>query len=369
MQYNKLMRSLQKLLQNTTMRLILITLTFLLSLVAVGTYADMQIVDYTPEGATPMVVDAGLLRPFHALNRWDANHYKYIAENGYSSQEVAFFPVYPLLVRGVMALGVPVYAALLVVSWVFCLLTVVILFQWFRFEVVKRKLKMSPWAPMLLFAIFPTSFFLGLGYSEGVFIFFSTLSLYAYRRKWYWIAAIAIAVSTATRVQGGALAVFFLVDFLIDKKRNIHKLIPVLFAGIGVGAYMLYLWKVFGNPLEFIAVQKSWGRLSGNPIQNLLSSFTPVYLWYLPVLGAGLYAVWKQLGVKWLAYALVFILIPIFSGRLDSLNRYMLALPVIFLALAMWFQKHDRVKIAYIITASFLLCWNIILFCNEYWVA
>ena len=40
-----------------------------------------------------------------------------------------------------------------------------------------------------------------------------------------------------------------------------------------------------------------------------------------------LYAVYRYLGRAWLGYALVFISLPIASGRFDSLNRYMLAAP------------------------------------------
>lgn len=359
-----------QLFNTDTKKIIAITIACLFALVAIGTYADLQIVDYTPEGAVPININAGSDRPFHALNKWDANHYANIAENGYTANEVAFFPLYPLLVRGLTALGVPTKIALLAISWTFCLLATVVLLHWFKFELQQRKSKLSPWVPMLIFAVFPTSFYLGLGYSESMFIFLATLALLAYRKGWYWIAAVAMAFVTATRVQGGAIAVFFLIDFLMAQKRDYRKLLPILCAGIGIGVYMIYLWNTFGNPFEFIAVQKNWGRLSGNPVQNLISSFTPVYLWYLPVLGLGLYATWKHLGFKWLAFSLIFILIPLASGRLDSLNRYMLALPVLFLALTLWFEQHgNKTKTAYVVSASFMLCWNIILFCNNYWVA
>jgi hypothetical protein len=93
-------------------------------------------------------------------------------------------------------------------------------------------------------------------------------------------------------------------------------------------------------------------------------------VWFLPVLFIGLWATYKFLGKSWFFYSLIFILIPLASGRLDSLSRYMLTLVPLFLGLALWLESKPKlVTTFYIISSAFLLAWSILLFTNNYWVA
>ena len=347
-------------------------LAFIFVFIGIGLYADASLFDFTTNKETPAFGRSIPADPVNSFLRYDSNHYRTIATNGYTSMETAFFPLFPLLVKGVSyAAGISISVSLFVISFIFLIASTIVLAYWLRFELKLRKSKLSPWAVIGLIALFPTSFYMALGYSESLFVFITVSSLFAYRKGNYWLAAIGAALATATRVQGGALAVFFLLDYLFARKwSDWKKLIPVVAAPLGLAAYALYLWILFGNPLEFITAQQNWGRLDGNIIQNLISSMRPPYLWYLPVLAAMLWAVWKYLGKTWFIYCLLFILIPISSGRLDSLNRYMIALPPLFLALSLYFEsKPAFLKTFYVVTSVFLLAWNILLFMNDYWVA
>lgn len=211
---------------------------------------------------------------------------------------------------------------------------------------------------------------MALGYTESLFFFLIVSALYAYRSGHYILAGILTIPLTATRVQGGAIAIFFLLDYLFAKKwSDWRKLIPVVMAPLGLIFYMIYLTHTFGDPFAFIAAQQHWGRLSGNVLSNLVGSFTPVYAWFIPVAIFGLWAIKKYLGMSWFIFSLIFILIPLSSGRLDSLNRYMLTLPPLFLALTIYSSKAPSyIKYGYVISASFLLAWSIIFFVNNYWV-
>ena len=347
-------------------------LLFILSFVVIGVYADANLYNYTPDQTSQVFGRSVPADPLSSFIRYDSFHYRTIATDGYTAPDAAFFPLYPLLVKGVSYVtGSSISISLFITSFVFLIASAIVISYWLRYELKLRNSRLSPWAVITLIILFPTSFYLALGYSEGLFIFLTTASLFAYRKGHYWLAALTIAFATATRVQGGALAIFFLLDYLFSRKWvDWEKLIPVVAAPIGLVAYMTYLWMTFGNPFEFISAQQNWGRLNGDVLENLISSLRPPYAWYIPVLGVMLWSVWKYLGKTWFIYCLIFILIPISSGRLDSLNRYMIALPPLFLALSLYLEaKPLQLRTFYIVTSVFLLAWNILLFTNDYWVA
>lgn len=353
---------------------LLVALLFVFGVYAIGTLTDQALGDLKPnatERSLPRSVD-----DFQStFLRYDSDHYHTIVSSGYNAQDVAFFPLYPLLVRGVhIATGLPVASSLLAVSVLAFCGTVIVMAYWLRFELRSRKVKLSPWMVVGLFLVFPTSFFLVLGYTESLFLLLTVSALYAYRTERYWLVTILLFFATLTRVQGGALAVLCLADYIALRrwKGEWRRLLPIAGAVLGLASYMTYLYIDFGSPLAFIEAQRHWGRLGGNTLVNLISSFKPVYLWYLPILAYMLWAIRRYLGMTWLIYAAVFILIPLASGRLDSLNRYMLGLPILFLALALAFNDRRSPawrRTAYIVSAAFLLAWSMLLFLNGYWVA
>ncbi len=355
-------------------KIVALCLVFISVVYGAALYADKQVVDYlieppaTSEGLG--IGDANLPR---AVVRYDTNHYISIIDNGYTEVTVAFFPMYPLIGKGLTALGLDTHFALITISIVFFIAATVVLYYWLDFELKKRgkKTKITAWFVLGLMAVFPTSFYLVIGYNESLFLFLLVSSLFAYRTGNYWLAGISIALLTATRVQGGALAVFFLADYLLSRQYKLQwkKLIPISMSVLGLAAYMIWQWSHFGTPFAFIEAQKYWGRLDGNIIENLIGSFRPVYLWFVPVLGLMLYAVYKKLGLSWLIFSLVFVLIPLSSGRFDSLNRYMITLPVLFLALGLWLEtKPSYITTAFYISSAILLSMNVIFFFNNYWV-
>ena len=365
------MKWVRTITNSTIFRVFLVTGIFIATTIIIGLYADRQIVDRRDSVSDTRALGSNTLDVERSVMRYDTNHYRLIVDTGYTSEETAFFPLFPLLVRGVHSLGISISHSLLAISWIFTFASAGVMYLWAKKELSIKKSTVSPWFILLIIAVFPTSLYLTIGYSESLFIFLTTSALYAYRCQRYWLAGLFAALSTATRVQGSVLMLFFLVDYLLDRKwNNWKKLIPFIIAPIGIGAYMLFLWQQFGNPLEFIAAQSHWGRFSGSPLENLLSSMTPPYIWYIPVLALMLFTVHKYLGKPWLVYTICFILLPLSSGRLDSLNRYMLAAPPLFLALAIWLESKPKfVTNVYFATSIFLLAWNIIFFFNDYWVA
>lgn len=312
--------------------------------------------------------------PLHPLLVFDSEHYYNIAAYGYQSYPMnqAFFPLYPLLVRGLSYIT-STHIAMLVISAICIPLSAIFLFLWARVELRLRGYgnNRTPFRMLLLIAIFPTSFFLVMGYNESLFIFLSAASLYFYRTDRPWLAGIFAAFSTATRVQGCMIVLVFLLEYLLAKQwYDRYKLIPLLMAPLGIVAFMAYQWQVFGNPVAFVTAQHLWGKFSDNYLYSIASSISPSYIFfYIPILAFMLYLTYKKLGAVWLTYCVAPFLLCIVSGSLVSINRYALSAFPLFLALAIYLPTIKQpLQIGLIFTCVIGLLMNISLVCNTIFI-
>lgn len=308
------------------------------------------------------------------LVQYDGFQYTHIAQYGYTNPSYrAFLPLYPLLIRLVSyALAISVDYAALAVSWVSLCAAAVVLYAWIRFELDAAGKKISPWVTMGLIAAFPTAGFFVLPYAESLFLLLTVSALLLYRKEKYVFAGIMAALSSVTRFQGLVLIVFFAADFLLtQKRRDFRKLIAIVPVILLFGAYMAYLHIHTGDALAFISAEKYWGRLSGNIVANVVHSMRPLYLWFIPVGLVGLWTVWKYMGRAYFLYSLAFFLLPISSGSLASINRYMVSFLPMFLGLTIFGAESvpKAVRLLYVGSSVFLLAWSIALFANGYWVA
>src|SRR3989441_2284261 len=150
-------------------------------------YANVVFPLYQPEQFTM----SGQTSPFwDAFARYDSGWYFDIARNGYryvagGRGNIAFFPVYPLLMRYVgRAFGLgsgDVYLGGIVVSWVAFVLAMVVMFSLARLDLPRCRAERA----VLLTAIFPFPFFYGVVYTEAVFLLFTVASFYCFRtRRW-----------------------------------------------------------------------------------------------------------------------------------------------------------------------------------------
>ena len=227
-----------------------------------------------------------------ALCRYDGNWYLGIVTEGYSydperPSNVAFFPAFPLAARGVVAATDcrPELATIFVAHF-FLAMTLVLLHASIRV----RATETSPGLVVLAMALFPTTFFFRLGYTESMFCFWCVLAVFGHQRGWHpgWIAAVA-GVATATRAPGVALGFVVLLS-LWQRSRTWGQLLaggiwlgPLscwgLFAFIGYQAWEL------GEPFGFVKTQQFWNsypnKSFADGVQSLLT-FEPIWATYDP---------------------------------------------------------------------------------------
>jgi hypothetical protein len=208
----------------------------------------------------PIAADVWSAGPFwyHQLLQWDSEWYFKIATGGYRyngdptvQQNIVFYPLYPMLARGLAAIsGLTAADALLLVSNIAGLSAIVVLFKLVRDE-FGDQLALSTIA---LLSFFPTSVLLSAGYTEPLILLLIVCFFLALKQNRYLLAALLAGLAVADRSTGIVLLPVLLWEMWRnrDQKPFLAVLVPcVLLATSGLWLFMLYLWSSFGNPLVF----------------------------------------------------------------------------------------------------------------------
>ena len=190
----------------------------------------------------------------------DSPRYETIALRGYEygtdvhkKYNIVFFPLFPLLSRAVMALGLSFDSAGTLVNNLAFLGALVVLYHWVE---ERDGRSIARWATGVL-AWCPLSLFGSVIYSEGLFLLFSTAALRAFDKHQYSWAALWGAIATASRVTAAALApTFVLVAW--RERRPVQAYLASLLATSGLVLFILYCAVHFGDPLAFVHAQRGW---------------------------------------------------------------------------------------------------------------
>ncbi len=196
---------------------------------------------------------------FDALARWDSGWLLGIADKGYSldPHAYAFFPLYPFAVAvlGRVLLDNFLLAAV-IISLAACGASFVLLHR-LASRLVGRE---AAWRTVVYLAIFPTTLFLGVAYTESLFLMLTVAAfLLAERGRWL-DAGVVSGLALLTRLSGVALLVAL--PILAWRTTARRSALVRLAAALPVGAlYPLYLWIRTGDPFIFFRAQhQGWGR-------------------------------------------------------------------------------------------------------------
>ena len=202
---------------------------------------------------------------FAPLARWDAVWYLGIAQDGYSGDlDAAFFPLYPLLVRALAPTGHA--AALLFASYVVSLAALAgALYLLRRLAELELGAAAARRAVFLL-AFFPGALWLGVPYSESVFLLLSVGAVYAARTgSWAWAGACA-ALASGTRSAGIVLLVPLAMLWWRSGARRLRDAAWLALAPAGLAAYTGYLAVFHGNGFAYAELQSVWFRSFAGPL-------------------------------------------------------------------------------------------------------
>lgn len=333
---------------------------------------------------------------FWAWANFDGEHYLAIAQHGYGNGEQAFFPLYPLLMRFLVwpfrgdlyflqAAGILISNASFLIG----------LFGLWKLIKLDFKENIARFAIILLL-VFPTSFYFGSVYTEGLFFALVVWSFYFARKgQWLWVGVLG-ALASATRFLGVFLLPVLLVEWILARRgKNVKGSkgrwvwVGLILIPLGLFSYMYYLYQTTGDALAFLHTLTWFGeQRSATPIllpqvfwryakialdiprtdplifTFLLELATSVAFLVLSVIAFFKmrlsYAIWLFLGY----------LLPTFSGSFSSLPRYVLPLFPAFILIALLLKERSLfVKLAVICILFIILGISTVMFVRGYWIA
>jgi hypothetical protein len=202
------------------------------------------------------------------LARWDSVWYLTIADSGYegSSVRAAFFPLYPLLIRGVGTVLGGSSGALLVAAYLISLTAFIaalaLLYRLTELELGRRLARPT----LVLLAVFPAAVFFGAPYSESLFLLLAVGAFYAARTdRWAWAGACA-GLASATRSAGLLLVLPLGLIWWSSRPRRARDAAWLLLAPLGIALYAAWLGFAEGDSLRFLDVQEAWSRHFAVPL-------------------------------------------------------------------------------------------------------
>lgn len=317
----------------------LLTRGALLGAIAVGgTFVPLD--QAACHGCAPTGSD--LLDP---LARWDGRWYVDIAQSGYSyrpgeQSNVAFFPVYPFLMRVVAAPlgGSPWALALsgLLLSNASLVAALAGLVRVARDELGDAVAARVP----LMLVVFPTSVFLSAVYPESIFLLVAVSAFWAARGGHWRATGILAAIAALTRPFGIAVG-FALVAEALGSAREHHALRWLSLAPAAAIGWWGYLTYITGEPLAFLLTQSAFRRVPSFPFDPVRDLFDPTVYGFPYFVGA-LLAVslvlvalaWAMLRRSLALYATIVLAFLFAGGSLSSSMRYELAVFPAFFVLA-----------------------------------
>jgi 4-amino-4-deoxy-L-arabinose transferase-like glycosyltransferase len=251
-------------LDRTDAQLLAWTLLTKVAVLAIGYVALSAAIGGTP----------GFLDPWH---RWDAPHYTDIAVFGYMANDpgnlsspgysqvfpgdldlyIVFFPLFPWLIAAVNAvIGEPIFSAFLVAT-VASLFVAPLLY---RLVSVDLGHGIGLWTAGFLL-VFPTAYFLHIGYTESLFLSLAFGSMWLARTNRWWLAGLLAALAAMTRVNGlilaPALAVEAFLQWRVDPERRLRVAwLAIAGVGIGFGVYLVVNQVVYDDPFAFSVIQR-----------------------------------------------------------------------------------------------------------------
>lgn len=338
---------------------------------------------------------------------WDSEYYLGIAVGGYddplagretnpetgvkTARNYSFFPLYPYLMRAlayplrIFRLNLIATAALagVILSLLGTLAGMIALYDltsgYFDEEGRLRT--------VFYLLIFPSAFFLAQVYTEGLFIGLAFGSL-ALMKRGQWIGASLLAVLAAwTRAYGGVLALPLAYAWWISpaRKTGFHGIswkwiLQGVFVLPPVGAYALWRFSALGQGWAelqsfyfvrgFLSIQNSiltwiagfWFATTNRPA----GVYFGIEIFVVLVTLAASIALWRKDPLIAL-FSLAVVILSVLSGSAQSMERYMLAAPAVFIALSRLgcSRAFDR---GWTIASLLIMGMSAMLFSFNFWV-
>lgn len=316
---------------------------------------------------------------------WDAQYYLFLAEKSYAAEPTShgFYPLFPFLIRvfNFMFLNHTWMTGLFLST----VLTVIAMVYFFR---LTEKLydEEIAWTACVLLLAFPTSFFIGLVYSESIFLALAAAFFYYSEEKKEIPGMVCAFLLPFSRPVGILILIPALAAMAINRKKEgvgfRGFLIPLSLIA-GFLGYLCLMNLETGNPFAAFVSQ---ARFPGNnSVGNL---FHPIdWIWNnfitgnftLNQMGRGLldrlafvgfltviFLGWRRLNLPLLVYALALGLVGLLSINLWGYIRYVVVVFPLFILAALKLKGNREYYLAFCLPLQMFF---VLLYSLDYWVA
>lgn len=316
-------------------------------------------------GVVAVWLTTGVLpSPLVPWDRWDAPHYTDIAIWGYMANDpgnlaypgysqifpgdldlyIVFFPLFPWLAGAVnTVLGNPLASAF-VVATLASLFVAPMLYRLVSVDLGHRVALRA--AAFLL--VFPTAYFLHIGYTESLFLALSFASLWLARTNRWWGAGVIGGLAALTRINGLVLIPTLAIEAWLQWRAHRRLQVSWLAIGgvaIGFGFYLALNWSVYGDPFMFSEIQSGhwhkqlmwpWDGIGGavaftrvgKPDDAFMLGWMELAFTALGLVATVATAIWMR--PTWAAWMAGNWLLMVSTGFVMSVPRYSLVLFAIF---------------------------------------
>jgi hypothetical protein len=310
-----------------------------------------------------------------------------------------FFPAYPLVVVTVGLVTRDLALAEIVSTFVLGLCAALLFAAWCR----RRMSRRAALAATGMLLVYPYAWFLyGSGYADALLLAATIGSFVLLERDRVFLAGLAGIVATAARPTG-VIVVVGLFAVALERRGTVShdptaslvrgwRLHPerfakrdaaVLLALCGVGAYALFQWAVFHDPLAFIHAERAWQQPQGWRTWLKLQLFKDYQhaprAWFYRLVAQGALAVLfvgasrsvaRRFGWGYGVFALLMAAVPAFStSDFMGTGRYLLACFPVFALGGAWLAEHVRRPAIALVPSAVALVWLTTLYARGYYLS
>lgn len=352
-------------LEPSDRRLIALTWAVKLAILAVGALA------YVIYTGNSFHSPEDLLRIW---NRWDAPHYLDLVVFGYRATDagdlfgpngyrsvypgdlplyIVFYPLFPWLATVVNVLLNDPLASAFVVSTVASMFAAPLLYRLVRQDEEPAVAMRAAW----FLLIFPTSYFLHIGYTEALFMALVLGSFLAARTERWWLAGVLGGLAALARVNGliliPALAAEAFTQWLrrpAEERRIRFEWLAIGLVAIGFMGYLALNRAVYGDAFTFLRIQHEhwyksldwpWNGISGvfrwlgSPVLDNVLMLGWMELLFIAIgLVATVHAAFR-FRLSWFAWMAGNWLLFVSTSFVVSVPRYALTLFPLYVSLAL----------------------------------
>jgi hypothetical protein len=231
-------------------------------------------------------------------NRWDAPHYLDLVVFGYRAEDagnlvgpngyrsiypgdlplyVVFYPLFPWIASAVNVLVGDPLASALVVATLASLLVAPLMYRLVRIDEGPGVALRAAW----FLLVFPTAYFLHIGYTESLFLALVLGSMLAARTERWWLAGLLGGLAALTRINGLVLLLALPAEAAsqwFDAPRGERRLragwLAIGLVAVGFAGYLALNQLVYGDPLTFLQVQREhWFKEAAPPWEAISTAF------------------------------------------------------------------------------------------------